>query len=225
LEHKAVITAIKAGKNPRIQRSNLFLDGKFAFSLDNQVIVKERLKVGAQLSPAEVELLGGADHYERCLNSALRFLAYRPRSEAETQQRLKKRGYGAGEIARALVRLKELNLLDDSAFAQYWTENRDSFRPRGPRLIKTELRRKGLGREVIDQAVQGLDEKEAAYRAAMGKARVLTLADFQDFRRKLGGYLQRRGFEYGTVNATVRRVWQEKKGETSDEPIRDEEEG
>lgn len=223
MAQKAIITAIKAGKNPRLQRSNLFLDGKFAFSLDNQLVLKERLKVGAELSAEQVKALGGADQYQRCLNSALRFLAYRPRSEGETRERLKKKGYSGEDIEKTVARLRELALLDDAAFAQYWKENRSAFKPRGQRLLKVELRHKGLEREVIDQAVQGLDDKAGAYQAAVGKARSLGGADFAEFRRKLGGYLQRRGFDYTTVSSTVKRLWLEKHGEVQDEPIRDDE--
>jgi len=64
------ITAISAGKNPRVQRSNIFLDGKLAFSLDNEVILKEYLKVGRTLTQAEVLMLARTDQFQRCLNSA-----------------------------------------------------------------------------------------------------------------------------------------------------------
>jgi regulatory protein len=215
LKEKVTITAIKAGKNPKAQRSNLFLDGRFAFSLDNQVIAKEHLAIGSELSPEQLKVLGGADNYQRCLNAALRFLASRPRSEKETMERLKLKGYGEAEIEKALSHLRELNLLNDVAFAEYWKENRDSFKPRGQRLIKLELRRKGLDSQVINEAVADMDESEAAYRAAASKARSLTGLDFQVFRQKLGAYLQRRGFDFAVINRVVRRVWEEKTGDSS----------
>jgi hypothetical protein len=56
---KGKITAIKAGRNPRVRRSNVYLDGKFAFSLDNEVVVKEKLRVGLELTSAEVDMLTG----------------------------------------------------------------------------------------------------------------------------------------------------------------------
>ena len=211
---KSKITAIKAGKSLRLKRSSIFLDGRFAFSLDNAVILKEQLKVGQTLSEKEVELLAGADRFERCLNAALLFLGYRPRSEAETRTRLQKHGYTGGEIDRVIERLKSLGLLNDAAFAEYWKENRTSFKPRGQRMLKSELRRKGVDPGTISEAVEGIDELENARRAAGAKARSLPVVDYQVFRQKLGGYLQRRGFDYGVISKIVKQVWEERSGET-----------
>ena len=207
---RAKITAIRAGRNARVQRSNVFLDGKFAFSLDNEVIVKESLKVGLLLSPDEIKLLTGADRFQRCLNAAFQFLSYRPRSEAETRQRLLRRGYAEDEIDKTVAQLRRLDLINDTAFAEFWKENRNSFRPRSQRMLKMELRRKGVETEVIDGVVEGMDEADSAYRAALDKARVLPVSDYQVFRQRLGGYLQRRGFGYGVINNIIKKVWQER---------------
>jgi len=214
---KSKITAIKAGKRTGLKRSSIFLDGRFAFSLDNAVILKEKLKVGQTLSGKEVELLAGADRYERCLSKALTFLGYRPRSEAETRERLEKHGFAEAEIARVVERLKSLNLLNDAAFAEYWKENRTSFKPRGQRMLRSELRRKGVDPGTISEAVEGIDELENARRAAEAKARNMPVTDYQVFRQKLGGYLQRRGFNYGVISRIVKQVWEERTGETGPE--------
>jgi regulatory protein len=210
LKHK--ITAIKAGKNPRVQRSNIFLDDKFAFSLDNEVILKETLKVGEELSQAEVDLLTRADGFQRCLNAAFQFLSYRPRSEAETRARLKKKGYEDDEIEKVIAQLKRLSLVDDTAFAEYWKDNRNHFRPRGQRMLKLELKRKGVESEVISDAVEDVNETDNAYRAALAKSRTLPVADYQVFRQRLGGFLQRRGFSYGVIKNVVKQVWEERTG-------------
>lgn len=215
---KGKITAIKAGRNPRVRRSNVYLDGKFAFSLDNEVIVKEKLRAGLELTSAEVDVLTGSDRFQRCLNAAFRFLSYRPRSEAETRERLARHGYDPADIERVTEQLKRLGLLDDAAFAEFWKENRDSFKPRGQRLVKMELRRKGVESEVIDEAVEDMDEAANAYRAALMKARTLPVSDYQVFRRRLGSFLQRRGFNYGVINSIIKKVWLERTGEQGEMP-------
>jgi regulatory protein len=210
---KSKITAIKAGKSLRLKRSSIFLDDRFAFSLDNAVILKENLRVGQTLSEQEVESLAGADRYERCLNAALLFLGYRPRSEAETRTRLQKHGYTGSEIDRVVERLRNLKLLNDAAFAEYWNENRTSFKPRGQRMLKSELRRKGVDAVTISESFEGIDELENALLAARAKARTLKVEDYQTFRNKLGGYLHRRGFDYGVISKIVKQVWEERTGE------------
>jgi regulatory protein len=207
---KSKITAIKAGKNPRVQRSNIFLDGKFAFSLDNEVILKEQLRVDRELSSKEVDMITNADQFQRCLNSAFHFLSFRPRSEIETRQRLQRRGYADGDVEKVVSKLRQLDLINDTSFAEYWKENRNSFRPRSQRMLKVELRRKGVDSEVIQEVTEDIDDKDNAYRAAITRARTLSVADYQIFRQKLGGYLQRRGFNYGAINSAVKRAWQER---------------
>jgi regulatory protein len=207
---KSRITAIKAGKNPRVQRSNIFLDGKFAFSLENEVILKEQLRVDRELSSKEVDMLTNADNFQRCLNAAFHFLSFRPRSEVETRQRLMRRGYTDEDIEKVVAKLKKLELLDDAAFAEYWKQNRSTFKPRSQRMLKMELRRKGVESEVIQEVTEDVDDKDNAYQAAIRKARTLPVADYQIFRQRLGGYLQRRGFNYGAINNAVKRAWQER---------------
>jgi len=201
------VTAIRAGK--RGKRVNIFLDGSFAFSLEAEVAMKKNLKLEQELSEAEIEALTGADLFQRCLNAAFRYLGYRPRSEAELRERLKRRGFEAGNVEAALTRLREQGLVDDLAFAQFWKDNRETFRPRSQWLTRLELRRKGVTDNIIDQVVADVDDEDSAYRAAQSRAHRLPDSDYEGFRHRLGGYLKRRGFGYSVINNTVERLWQE----------------
>ena len=202
------ITGLKAGKS-REKQVNVFLDGKFAFGMLTEVALKEKLKVGQELSESRLEALAGLDHYQRCLNAAIRYLGYRPRSEAEIRQRLHRHGFDSDCTEKTLARLKEQGLVDDTAFARFWKDNREAFSPRSRRLTKLELKRKGLDSDIIEQVVGEVDDSDSAYRAALSRARRLPLADYQDFRRRLGQYLGRRGFSYNVINETIERVWKE----------------
>jgi regulatory protein len=207
------ITRLTAGKS-REKRVNVHLDGKYAFSLLAEVVLKEGLRVGQELSDEQLEDLTGVDRYQRCLNAAIRFLGYRPRSEAEIKQRLQKHGFDGKLTDKALARLKEQGLVDDTAFARFWIDNRESFSPRSRRLTKLELQRKGLGNDIIEQVVGEVDDNDSAYRAALSKARRLSPSDYQVFRRRLGEHLGRRGFGYDVIKDTVERVWKEYTGVT-----------
>ena len=202
------ITAIRVGRG-RGKRVNVFLNGKFAFSLETEVAVKDSLWVGQELSADEVEALVSSDHFHRCLNAAVHYLSYRPRSESELRERLHRRGFDGDSVEAVIAKLKEQGLVDDIAFAQFWKDNRETFSPRSRWLTKLELRQKGVADDVIDQVVDVVDDESSAYRAAWNKARSLSLSDYQGFRRRLGEYLKRRGFGYGVINYTVKRLWQE----------------
>ena len=203
------VTALRVGRG-RGKRVNVFLDGRFAFSLGAEVTVKEGLQVGQELSASQVEALAGSDHFQRCLDAAFHYLNYRPRSESEVKERLQRRGFDAECIEAVIAKLKEQSLVDDVAFAQFWKENRESFSPRSQRLTKLELRRKGVSGDIIDQVVGDINDDDSAYRTALSKTRHWPWSDYQGFRRRLGEYLRRRGFNYEVSNNTVERVWQER---------------
>jgi regulatory protein len=155
-------------------------------------------------APAE----NGTD--KRCFNAAVRFLRYRPRSEREVRERLRHHGYDSEEIEATIASLKEKKLIDDVAFARFWADNRESFSPRGQRLMKMELRQKGIDGDIIQETVSGEDDSDGAYRAAVVKARSLPRTDYGSFERRLGDFLRRRGFGYGVIKPVIQRVWEEK---------------
>jgi len=202
------ITKMSRGRS-REKRVNISLDGKFTFSLLGEVAVKEGLKVGQELSASQVEALANSDRFHRCLNTASHYLSYRPRSEAEIRHRLQRHGFDSDCTEKVLARLREQGLVDDTTFARFWKENRESFSPRSRRLTSQELQRKGLDNSIIEQITSEVDDGDSAYRAAISKARRLSPSEYHDFRRRLGEYLRRRGFGYDVIDDTIKRVWKE----------------
>ncbi len=213
------ITALKFQKRNR-ERVNVHIDGSFAFGL--AVMEAVQLKVGQQLSEAEIARLKKKDQAQVAFERALKFLSYRPRSVAEMQRYLAEKKFDAPVIEQALERLSQLELLDDEAFARYWLENRDSFKPRGCRALRYELRQKGIADVIIEDLLADYDESEAAYRAALSQARKLARRhDVQVFRTKLLAFLSRRGFAFDVARDAVDRMLSE---EWADTPIASEKE-
>lgn len=206
------ITALeRQQQNPR--RVNVYLDGQFGLGLDG--VLAAGLRVGQLLTAEDLARLRRQDTVEKARALALEFLAPRPRSEAEVRQRLARKGVEPATIAEVLDRLRELRLVDDEAFARFWVENRASFRPRGARGLRHELRQKGVAAEVIDRVLADWppDETDAAYEAARKPAERLlagpTPIARREFQRKLSAFLHQRGFGYEAAQAAVTRLWDE----------------
>ena len=202
-----MITALRV--NGRKKQVSIFIDGSFSFSISEEVAATSGLKVGQHLSAEHIDKLKKADLSHNCFGAALNYLGYRPRSEAEIRQRLHRRGFNDEVVDKVVIGLKERGLIDDVAFAQYWRDNRLSFRPRSRRLIKLELRQKGVAAETANEVVEGLDDESAAYEVGLKKARVLSGLDYREFHRYLSDHLRRRGFDYETIRSAVARLWQE----------------
>jgi regulatory protein len=203
-----MITALRL--NDRKKHVNIFIDGSFSFSISGEIAATSGIKVGQHLSVEQIERLKEADLSQKCFGAALNYLSYRPRSEAEIRQRLHRRGFNDDVVDKVIIGLKERKLVDDVAFAQYWRDNRLSFRPRSRRLINLELRQKGVTTEIASEVVEGLDDESAAYEVGLKKARTLSGLDYREFHRYLADHLRRRGFDYETIHAAVTRLWQER---------------
>ena len=204
----AKITVLQLNKARN--RISVLLDDSSSFVVDKTVAVEAGLRKGLDISLERMGALMESDLYHRCFETALRFLAYRPRSELEIKQRLYRRGFGDDVISRVLVRLREQNLINDVAFAQFWKDSRLSSNPKSRRLIKYELMRKGIAGDAVDKAIGDVDDRDNAYKAGMKKARLLSSLGHEEFRRRLSSYLKWRGFGYEVIDSVSERLWQEK---------------
>jgi regulatory protein len=209
------ITALEVQKRNR-QRVNVHVDGRFAFGL--AAIEAIQLKVGQHLSAAEIARLKKKDQAQVAYERALKFLSYRPRSVSEMHRYLSKKQFDAAAIDQVIARLSRADLLNDEAFAHYWLENRDSFKPRGNRALRYELRQKGIADSIIDDLLVDYDEDDAARRAALSRAQKLARShrDVQVLRSKLLAFLNRRGFSSSVARDTVNRLLAELSADWAD---------
>lgn len=198
------ITALQAQKK-HPDRISVFLDDEFAFGLYH--IVAARLQIGQLLEADEIQQLEQTEAGEKAYQRALNFLSYRVRTEIEIRRNLAKHDTPENVVEDVLERLRRNRLVDDSSFAQTWVENRSDFRPRGRRALHSELRQKGIADEIIQEALQGLDEPALALRAAEKNARKYRQLDWPEFRQKLLGFLARRGFNYDVAAPAVEQAW------------------
>ncbi len=205
LEVAGEITAIKVQKRKK-DRVNIYLDGEYAFSL--KMIVAASLKRGDYLSDEEIKELQMQDCFQKAYDRSLNYLSYRPRSSAEVRRYLKDKGLPLQISEEVLQRLSAAGLLDDQAFASYWVENRETFKPRGRHLLRQELRQKGVDDELIAEALSEVDEGESAYQAALKQASKYAYLDDRVFRQRMHNFLRRRGFTYEVIRETISRLLQ-----------------
>jgi regulatory protein len=218
------ITAIAAQAHDA-QRVNIFIDGEFAIGISLATLAAERLHVGLALDDEGWARLEAAGQAEKAMSAAMRLLDARPRTAAELRQRLRRKEFPPEVADAAIARLAELGLVDDAAFSRYLIENRQTFRPRGQLAIRDELRRKGVERGVIDAALdeaaaEADPEAEAERAMAVARGAARRYADAPDrasFQRRLGGFLQRRGFTLDTIRPILDILWKEQRTTTRDE--------
>lgn len=203
------ITDIKPQK--RQKRFNVFVDGKFAFGLDADTLVKSGLKINQEIFPETIEKLIKENEFGKVYERVLKFLSYRPRSEKELKDWFVKKQVGDELQKMISQKLKDLGYLNDEEFARWWVEQRMSFRPAGKRLLAMELRQKGISSEIINQqfsnlAIKQFSEIELAQKVAEKKFKSLKHLSGLELRQKLAATLARRGFNWETIKEVLNSV-------------------
>lgn len=146
--------------------------------------------------------------FEKFYDKALKFLSYRPRSEKEVRDNLLKKKASSSLIDLIIKKLQEQKFLNDREFVKWWIEQRTLVKPTGKRLIKFELKKKGIDKELIDEVFDSVedlvhDELEMARNLVQRKINKYKGLDRQKIYQRLGGFLSRRGFDYDTIKKAI----------------------
>ena len=177
-----------------------------------EIIGARGVRVGAVLDEALLDALAKSARGLACYDRALGALARRSRSTEELRRWLRQREFEAGQIEAALERLEALGLLDDEAFARGFARSRTVGRGFGARRVTAELARRGVARGVIQEVMAELAEQEGgderAALEAVARRRLRSVAALEPLvaRRRLTGWLVRRGFGVGEVMRVVRTL-------------------
>ena len=146
--------------------------------------------------------------YDVAREICLQQLASAPKSRAQLETVLRRRGTHATVAAEVLDRLEDVRLIDDSAYAEsYITSRRASTMSR--RALGHELRSKGVSGSVVEEALDTLDPgaEEAAARALVVRKVSSTRAlDLETRTRRLVAMLARKGYSGGLSLRVVREA-------------------
>ncbi|HRZ40658.1 MAG TPA: regulatory protein RecX [Candidatus Omnitrophota bacterium] len=147
--------------------------------------------------------------FKKAKEVVFRSLKYRPRSVFELQKKLREKGFPDPVIEETIRYFKTSGLIDDRQFSIGWTRSRLG-KPLGLRRIKQELKHKGIDTELIDHAVETAtdlyNEADAVRSIILKRKNKYRGLDRQTVRRRLFGYLSRRGFQTQTIIKELNQV-------------------
>lgn len=200
------ITSIKQQKNKN--RVNVYLDDKFGFGIDLDNFVLLHLKVDQELTDDEVTEIVKKAEFQKTWEKLLRFAMVRPRSEKEVNDYFRRKKVHESLWEQLLEKLKHFELLDDQKFAEWWVEQRNSFKPKPKRILKIELTKKGIVKEIIDSVLgeTKVDEEKMAREILARKAYKWKGLEARVARQKMSQYLAGKGFSWDVIEKVAREV-------------------
>lgn len=151
--------------------------------------------------------------FDKLYNKTLHFLSYRPRSEKEIRNYLSKKTKKALPADRqeklknkVFAKLREQNLINDEEFAEWWIDQRMSFKPKGKIALKKELLQKGIDREIVERKLSTVNNQQLAILAKkIAKKKIILYENLPYLKKKkrLINFLARRGFNWQQIHLVI----------------------
>jgi len=162
------------------------------------------------------------DATEKARETLLRILTAAPKSRAELEQSLARKGYPEAVVGPVLDRFDEVGLVDDAAYADMLVRTRHAERGLSRRALAMELRRRGIAEDTAADALEQVDpdDERAAALALARKHVARTRGLDRDVRvRRAVGALGRKGYAPGVSFGVVRdALAEEGEGDLDDFP-------
>jgi regulatory protein len=205
-------TITKITEHPRKPgRYVIDVDGKQFAIVTADALAATKARIGVVVDNRIAAHLNEANELTTAYDRALNLLAFRARSARELQRRLVQKGVTAARADRVIAKLRDAGLIDDADFARQLTRSKMSAGA-SRRRVHQELFKRGVPREVADEAVEqvveeeGISDAESIERIARKKWSTLHGLDDPRRRRRLFGFLARRGFDSDDVSRVVRQL-------------------
>lgn len=199
------ITKIESQQKTR-GRVNVFVDEEFSFGISEGLLIDLHLYAGKEVTISEIQKYKNADNFSKCLDKAYRFLSFRARSEREMREKLLEK-FNQEIVEEVIARLKEINYLNDQDFACMWVRSRSSAR--GKKMLRIELLKKGIEKDIIDKVLEVVDDQselETALKLVKSKEKYRTLTKNEAY-KKVASFLMRRGYSYEIVKKVIEEVY------------------
>lgn len=151
------------------------------------------------------------DNFAKLLNSSLRFLSYRPRSEREVRDYLKKKKADDISIDHIIKKLIEKEFLNDKEFVKWFIEQRTKIKPKALQFIRFELKQKGITNEIFEEVLESKDfeiesDLDKALKLAQRRIERFQNVDPKKRYEKMVRFLASKGFNYDTIKKVIDQI-------------------
>lgn len=195
------------------QRYNIYLaqekGDQYSFSVDEAILIENRLHKGMELSQNLIEELKQNDAFHKSYSLALNYLSFRMRTKKEMYDYLKEKEVDEHYIPDIMDKLIHDGLLNDRQFTDAFVNTRINTSSKGPQLVIRELIQKGVSTQIAEEAIEKYTyeiQYEKAIKWIEKRLRTTTRDSFKKQHQKMRANLMQKGFSTDIINDVLAEV-------------------
>ena len=171
--------------------------------ITEEELLRFRLRPGIDLDGETLEALQASVRTSSAKAAAANIIGSRALSKKELTRRLVKKGNEEADAQAAADWLEDIGAVDDAAYAASLVRHYGE-KGYGPQRVREELRRRGVDRDLWDEAMEELPDPAEILGRLLEKKCGGELSDRKEIKR-VSDSLMRRGFAWSDVREALRR--------------------
>ncbi|WHH59401.1 RecX family transcriptional regulator [Petroclostridium sp. X23] len=188
-------------------RMSVFIDGKYAFGIDEEDWFRLDLHVGKEVTQQDIERINETCNYSKAKKAAVKYSVYKRRTAFEMIKKLEQQGFDDFVIERVIGQLQQLGYIDDREYACRFIKDARNLKKFGEHRIYLELQRKGIDEKTIYDELNKaqLDDREVLEPLIRKKIASVSCGD-DNALIKIKNYFLRKGYSFEMINKVIHDI-------------------
>jgi regulatory protein len=196
-----LITNIKKNKDTVI----VDIEGKYSLVISEDEYFRLNLYEKDEITKEEFDYINHQISHRNAKFTAIRFVSLKLRSEKEIYNRLKDEGFDEGTIFKVIEELTAMGYINDLLYAGKFIQDRCKLKPKSLKMLRFELKNKGVSDFIIGEVLDKMDIDESAVAEGLVRKK-FGKYDFNDEKiiKKVYYFLRHRGYSSEVIESVLR---------------------
>ncbi len=180
-----------------------FVDDEYVCLLEAETIVKNKIKVGTNLSQNEFDEIRAESENLACKNMAISYVSKCLKSRWQVYDHLKQKGFLPKSINDALDLLENYGYINDKYYAEAFVKSKQNTK--GIMYLKSALKQKGVKDSIINEVLSEyqIDDEDVI---SLAQKYLKNKTQDEKTKQKLYRHLLSKGFTYEQVNKALSKL-------------------
>ncbi|HEY9060466.1 MAG TPA: regulatory protein RecX [Pseudobacteroides sp.] len=201
-----LITNIKRDKDTVI----VDIEGNYSLVISEDDYFRLNLYEKEEITKEEFDYINHKINFRNAKSMAIRFVSLKMRSEKEIYNRLRDEGFDEGTVLKVIEELTTMGYINDLLYAGKFVQDRCKLKPKSLKMLRFELRNKGISDSIIEEVLDKVDIDESAIAEGLVRKK-FGKYDFNDEKiiKKVYYFLRHRGYSSEIIESVLKNFKQD----------------